>query len=58
MIYTDEEIVMVLRTISMALLRLHVSSVSGRMTTDDADMLVDSAGLLRDIAREIENGGE
>lgn len=58
MIYTDEEIVMILRTISMALLKLHVSSINGRMTTDDADMLVDSAGLLRDIAREIEYGGE
>lgn len=55
MSYTDEEIVMILRTIAMALLKLHVSSVNGRMTNDDADMLVDSAGLLRDIAREIEN---
>ena len=58
MIYTDEEIVMILRTISMALLRLHASSVSGRLTAVGADTLVGSAGLLRDIARGIENGGE
>lgn len=55
MIYTDEEIIMVLRTISKALLKLHVSSVNGRMSNEDADMLVDAAGLLRDIAREVEN---